>query len=491
MHVQGGEDPDPPQRPSHTSKQSRTSVAATQKRRRFSIVATFRTAWAMFVHYVKTAYTYTGEPFVNALSKGFRVLCKMIIRLLQFLFYPVVLITRGIKYITKTIAKAFFTQWKRILAVLFVALALVVSIDEYKLAQWVGAPTVGSGDAHALAQNKAHLVKVLLGQHFLTPLIGFLVTGLPQLTYEMLRIWHFVLADGMTSLLDLMVAGLKLAKALLPSSAQSLVAWDKLESKRFSKRLHAARTADIESGDPLLKSYLNAHHALLSRQRQSSDAFRKAGWKKESRADLDKLWDNIRSDVKSGRSASYSKYIKGEANDVSNASATDVRVLTLSRAFGQLRSTPSQLVFGVKRTRTSSKSKLKWITRQKHSKNQGNLRGAKNNRKSDTTEKKTMIHDIVRAVHSPAQQQMHEAYKLGARKVTMAVFQKNDPSEITVQNLSHLYFGLVAMGGASSGIVEGVRAAFFKHARTGAVVKLGAKMKAVEEVVPVCFYLDE
>ena len=101
------------------------------------------------------------------------------------------------------------------------------------------------------------------------------------------------------------------------------------------------------------------------------------------------------------------------------------------------------------------------------------------------------MHTLVNAVPKPVQQKVLVAYQTGARKLSMAVFNKNDPSEITVQNLSHLYFGLVAMGGASSGVVEGIRSAFFKHARTGAVVKLGAKMKAVEEVVPVCFYLDE
>jgi hypothetical protein len=47
------------------------------------------------------------------------------------------------------------------------------------------------------------------------------------------------------------------------------------------------------------------------------------------------------------------------------------------------------------------------------------------------------------------------------------------------------------VGGTSSGITDGIRTAFFKHARTGAMVKLGGKMKGIEEIVPVCFYLDE
>lgn len=490
-------------RQSHHSRKSnhRVSQAPTQKKKhqRFSIVGPFRVAWATFVHYVKKAYTYSsggGEPFVDALSKGFRVLCKMLIRLLRFLFYPVVLITRGVKYITKHIAKAFFTQWKRILAVLFIALALVVSIDEYKLAEWAGVQTVASNNAHTLALNKASLVKTLLGQQFLTPLIGFLTVGLPQLTYEMLRIWHFVLADGMTSLLDMMVAGLKLAKALLPSSAKALIAWDKLESATFSKRLHEARTADIHIGDPLLKSYLNAHQTLLDRQKQSKDAFRKAGWKKESRADLDKLWHSIKEDAKSGRSTSYNKYIKGEVNEVdsSNAkdlhrsNANDVRTLTLSQAFRQLKSTPTQLLY---KKESTPKGMFSWVTNRTRRKKVGNLRGAKTRQSTSLSKATRTLHNIVNAVPQPVQQKVLDAYQTGARKLTMAIFHKNDPSEITVQNLSHLYFGLVAMGGASSGVVDGIRSAFFKHARTGAVVKLGAKMRAVEEVVPVCFYLDE
>ena len=101
------------------------------------------------------------------------------------------------------------------------------------------------------------------------------------------------------------------------------------------------------------------------------------------------------------------------------------------------------------------------------------------------------MQDIVNAVPLSLRRKVRAEYHAGARKLSRTIFGKNDPSEITVQNLAHVYFALVALGGTSTGVLDGVRAAFFRHARTGAVIKLGGKMKAVEEIVPVCFYLDE
>ena len=465
------------------SSASTTHATTTQKNRgSFSITATFGVAWKRFARYAEKAYQYTGEPFVNALSKAFRVLRKMLTKLLKFVFYPIVVITRGIRFITKNIAKAFFAHWKRILAVLFVVLALVVSIDEHKLAQWAGASTPTSVNAQVLVENKAQLVSALLSKHLVTPLLSFLAVGLPQLTYELLRVWHFVLADGMTSLLDTMVAGLKLAKAILPASARSLIDWHKLESTQFSKRLHDARTADIQNGDPLLKSYLNAHQAMMRRQKQSVDAFRQAGWKKESREGLDTLWKDIRQDSKDATKASYQKYITGDVR----ADEGNVQTLTLSGAFQQLKSTPTHMANDAPEEPPSKNVFVGW-SRKKRQK-EGNLRGTHTRKRARPL---VLADKMVNAVPEPMRRKTVEAYKRGARKVSKAIFDKNDPSEITVQNLSHLYFGLVAVGGTSSGITDGIRTAFFKHARTGAMVKLGGKMKGIEEIVPVCFYLDE
>ena len=481
------------------AKKKQSDAARTSKRtsnisptkRVMSLFAVLRAVSTSFVHYVKKAFRCTGEAFAHALTKAMRIISKTLIRLLRFVFYPIVVITRGVRTITKGIAKMFFAHWKRIFAVLFLILAFIVSVDEYKLAEWAGHSIVQSDNAGTLLHSKVQLVHSILQQHFTTPLLTFISVGLPQLTYELLRVWHFVLADGAMSMLDLMVAGLRLSKVLLPSALHGLMDWKKLESLHFAKRLHDARSADIQQGDPLLKSYLNAQHTMLRKQKHTSDALHKAGWSKASRKDLDRVWEETVKDTQQSGQSAYKKYIEGDVKrDKSN-----VQTLTLSQAFDQLKSSHVHTYKGTKAKRFIRPVKvlkmLKPVSVHKKTVHRRMHFAMHTKTHKTTTHPETRLEQIIDAVPEKKRLQIVQAYQKGARAFCSMLFQQPDPNKVTVQNLSHLYFGAVALSGTSSGVVEGIRAAFFKQARTGAMVKLGVKMKAVEEVVPVCFYLDE
>ena len=463
-----------------------TSKASTSSKPRLSLFSVVRAVAKSVVHYVHKAFRCTGEAFTRALTKAMRLFSKTLIRLLKFVFYPVVVITRGVRTITKGVAKMFFTHWKRIFAVLFLILAFIVSVDEYKLAEWAGHSIVQSDNAGTMMHNKAQMVNSILQQYFTTPLLTFISVGLPQLTYELLRVWHFVLADGAMSMLDLMVSGLRLSKSLLPESLRGLMNWQKLESLHFSKRLHNARTAEIQQGDPLLKSYLNAQRAMLRKQKHTSEALQKAGWSKASRKDLDVVWkETVNETQRSGQSA-YKKYIEGDVKkDKGN-----VQTLTLSQAYDQLKNTHVSTYKGKKPRRFIKPVKVRNVLKPL-SVNNRMLLTIRGKSRRPPPEPNTKFEKIIDKVPENTRQQVVDTYKKGVRTFCSLLFRQPDPNKITVQNLSHLYFGVVALSGTSSGVVEGIRAACFKHARTGAVVKLGVKMKAVEEVVPVCFYLDE
>ena len=72
------------------------------------------------------------------------------------------------------------------------------------------------------------------------------------------------------------------------------------------------------------------------------------------------------------------------------------------------------------------------------------------------------------------------------------MFGTEDPEKITVQNLLHLYFGIVALNGVSSGSIEGIRQVCFDNTHTLTSSKLTHSMHAIEEVVPESFfYLDD
>lgn len=475
---------------SNAAQSSNRTSKVSPTQRVMSLFAVLRAISASFVHCVKKAFRCTGEAFANALTKAMRLISNALIRLLRFVFYPIVVITHGVRTITKGIAKMFFTHWKRIFAVLFLILAFIVSVDEYKLSEWAGHSIMQSDNAGTLLHTKAQLVHSILQQHFTKPLLTFISVGLPQLTYELLRVWHFVLADGAMSMLDLMVAGLRLSKALLPGALHGLVDWKKLESLHFAKRLHDARSADIQQGDLLLKSYLNAQRTMLRKQQHTSDALHKAGWSKESRKDLDRVWEETVKDTQQSRQSAYKKYIEGDVKrDKGN-----VQTLTLSQAFSQLKSSHVNTYKGTKAKRFITPVKVLKVLKpvSVHKKTvRHRMHFAMHTKTHKIPSPKTEIEQIIDAVPEKKRRHVVHTYQKGARAFCSLLFQQPEPNKVTVQNLSHLYFGAVALSGTSSGVVEGIRAAFFKQARTGTVVKLGVKMKAVEEVVPVCFYLDE
>jgi hypothetical protein len=414
------------------------------------------------------AYHSHGKDFLKQFTRAIRLLSHMLIKLLKVVFYPILLITKTVSYVTKNTVKFFFMAWKRVLAVVFLMLAVVMCVNEHRLAEWSGVTLSRADNKKSPIHRKLLLSKDILVEHLYTPILTFLSVGLPQLTYEVLRIWHFILADNATFLLDMLATAVRFAKRLLPESWQSLLAWERLEKNGFAKQLQEGRKKDIRKGDTLLKFYLNASNTIVDTSKRSTHAFLNAGWSGSSREELDVLWKNTISDTSNNAYAVYGKYIRGEIKD----NDANVQNITLSRAHHQLTRTPKLVLFKTKKKPLFSVSKAKTVL-------------------LSDSKKKTMSQKLVDVFPEATQDVMIDVYRTGTETISKYIFQQDDPDKVTVANLAQVYFGVVALGSGSVGAVEGLQRALFQHARTGAVLNLGVKMKAIEEVVPVCFYLDE
>ena len=416
------------------------------------------------------AYNSHGKDFIKQFTRAMRLLSHMLIKLLKVVFYPIILITKAVSYVTKKTVKFFFMAWKRVLAVVFLMLAVVLCVNDHRLAEWSGVTLSRADNKKDPMHRKLLLSKQILIEHLYTPILTFLSVGLPQLTYEVLRIWHFILADNATFLLDMLATSVRFAKRLLPQSWQSLLAWERLEQNGFAKQLQEGREKDIRKGDTLLKFYLNASNTIVDTSTRSTRAFLNAGWSASSRGELDILWKNTVTDTSTNASVAYGKYIKGEIKD----NDANVQNITLSQAHHQLTRTPKLVLFKTKKKPLFSFSKAKQIL----------MHSSKQN-------KKTMNYNLIDVFPESAKNAMIDVYFSGTKAISKYIFQQDDPDKVTVVNLAQVYFGVVALGSGSVGAVEGLQRALFQNMRTGAVINLGVKMKAIEEVVPVCFYLDE
>jgi len=501
-----------------TAKRPKRKVSAPKIKKASSVSATVSRAWKTFYNYVRYAFTLTGTAFERALVYAVKTFYNAFVTLFKVLFYPLLLVTRSIHYVTKSVATFFITQWKRVIGVLFIVFATTMTLDETRFTSLVTEPepepepTGGreSGEStmdgahqqqppktvhhHRTMQQKTKALQHTMLHDLYVPLLTFVTIGLPQLTYEMLRIWHFVLADGATSFVDMFVSSLRFAKSLLPESLQSCMQWQALESASLSTRLAQSRSKQ-RTTDPLLQSYVSALQTIAKKTTQLTATARsskldaashqkmKDAWVNnindvsglqtiaqktikltdatnslkldaESRQKMKDVWLDITHDVSNTTNHAVSKYING---NVPADEYTDVRTLTLRKAVNQLTAEPLSLFRTYKHTY--------WFTR---------------TAKAPTVPTKVASKDI--------QRKIKKIYQAGSKKVSKYMFGKDTPEDITVQNLLHIYFGIVALNGVSSGAIEGVRNVCFDQSYTLSSPAFAARTHMTEEVIPDTFF---
>ena len=172
------------------------------------------------------------------------------------------------------------------------------------------------------------------------------------------------------------------------------------------------------------------------------------------------LWKDVQSGAKENTNHAYDKYVKG----VSRAPANQrVSKLTLKQAYNQLMSAHRTMV-------THTKPKERFKTR------------------------KHILHYTPKWLQSFTQKSVSHIQKKstqGLSATSHVLFHKRNPEDITLQNVLHLYFGAIALGGATSGTVEGVRHLLFDSVQTSNSLRLAKQMHAVSVTVPESFYLED
>ena len=475
--------------PKASQRRTTHSQQTTQKKKSFYHM--LHTAWTSFLHYVKHAFTLTGQAFKKAIVYAIQTLYSAFVKIFKVVFYPLLLITRSIQYVSKSIAKVFITQWKRIISVLFIIVATSMTMDENKLASIIHGPSGDDGvDEEQLPnrssstpsppspsplpssktpptlvqgmRNKLKLLQSALMKYLYQPLLTFVSIGLPQLAYEILRIWHFVLADGATSFIDMFVSSLRFAKSILPTSFQSCLQWDLLSSPSFSSRLAQNRKTQ-RSTDPLLGAYVSALQSINTKSKQATHAIKTLKFNQQTHHTLKQVWMDIVQDVSKTKNSAISKYIQGNMKPNEN---TNVSQITLKQATRQLGAEPMSLMRTVKQN--------SWF-------NMFNT-------------KQSSLHpsSAFSRLSKNKQKTIKDVYQKGSKTISKYIFGQDDPEKITIQNVLHVYFGIVALNGASSGAIEGFRNVYFDHTKTLTSSKIANSMHVTEEVVPESFfYLDD
>lgn len=313
----------------HTATSKIKDAAAT-------VANALKVLWGKFITGFKKALSASGPQMMRTLQRCAELLCRGLVKLLRVVFLPLLTMMRLVYKTTEAITYTLLTQWKRVFSLLFFMVAIVVCMDEQKLVdallpREVTTPSKEETDATATATSngsrihdtygrKVTAVKKVFQKCLYIPLSTFLAVGLPQLTYELLRVWHLILVDGVVLLRDLMVSGLDSAKTLMPESISKCMRWDLLESESMGARLAGIRKNQVVNGrDPLLRSYLAAkstlaktHRSWFVRKGKSSEAESREKVAASSVSEHKNWWNTAMQSAKQGVHGAHNRYVRAD-----------------------------------------------------------------------------------------------------------------------------------------------------------------------------------
>jgi ribosomal protein L20 len=196
--------------------------------------------------------------------------------------------------------------------------------------------------------------------------------------------------------------------------------------------------------DPLMQAYLKALQTVSTKSKELTHTVLHRD--KNTHNALRKIWLDIVNGASTAKTGAISKYLKG---NMSTQDTTDIRKLTVETAVKDMVDElyPTFLFGTIKQKPT-----------------------------------------ILPRVPSSVQKSVFKTYRKGRRIVSKYFFRHSDSESITVHNVLHLYFGMIAMSGITGGAVDGLREVCFDQTKTFALSPLVQSMHTQEEMVPESFY---
>ena len=196
-----------------------SSASSKTARARSAFTHVFR----KLLNMIRDVATGAGSRTLAVITTTLRVLCRSICTTLRVLFAPL----RYARSLAR-MSTALAVRYMRTLLMCTFALWIVVfSWTDGALRVWAGedvhprkGPNLATSKRHTSlsVREKMHHTNTVLLKHLIRPLKSFLLFGIPQLTYELLRLWHVVLLHSGTATYDLLVDGVHGAVRLLHDS---------------------------------------------------------------------------------------------------------------------------------------------------------------------------------------------------------------------------------------------------------------------------------
>ena len=184
-------------------------------------------AFANLFRTLRQTITQVTKITYRTLIATVRVTCRVIIATLRFLCAPIVIAGALVRTSTQFVLR----YLRLVLMGVFATWIFVFSWTDGALLAWARdsthttksnndsdnnhTPNMDKFNVPLTTLKRAQHVNRIIKEHLVGPLKTFLLFGIPQLTYEMLRVWHLILLHGGTRLFDFLLNGVRDGMALL------------------------------------------------------------------------------------------------------------------------------------------------------------------------------------------------------------------------------------------------------------------------------------
>ena len=259
--------------------------------------------------------TTSVTTFVAVLKYAVSLFFSALRMAMQVAFAPVRWIGSLLKTGTRAAFKKAIYYWKSCMGVLLLVLTMIFSTDLYTLVHDVFLKN-GKLNEEALQRIRHKINAIWVSS--CVPLASFVAVGIPQLTYDMLRVWHMLLLDGSTKACFAVIGSTRYIEDIIGSewmaSVGGVLTFNKTLHKWYKRIIHDRKTR--HRGDPLVTTYVHACNTFP--KQVSSKSLQSFEWN----AQATQTWQYF-----------LKRYVRGDidsAGDVRHAKLTDLVHSTLS-----------------------------------------------------------------------------------------------------------------------------------------------------------------